>query len=538
MRETVHAQSKVAPLPLPAPARGGPSRSTSASAGSAEDYERSEGLSAERPTGVSQLQSNQRLPGLVQDVAHSPGQPLDVETRAFFEPRFGHDFSRVRVHSDAKAAESARAMDALALTVGNDVMFASGEFAPQTWPGRRLLAHELTHVVQQRFGTFQGSAAVPAESHEHEANKVANQIMLGGGSGPQGFTASSVSVQRACGNEVGKVEGCKGVSADIAGPAFHFKVGCDDFLAGEEKNLTDQIPTSLTSNDKLAIHGFASEEGPAELNINLSCLRAKKANSVLLGAGVPAESIDAVYAHGPTSGPRADRRSVVIDIFKRPRGISFEEQGLLNRLNRLGVAAKGEGGGGPDFQKVVDDLKKNLTARIDALSAGEPLPPDVDLIMKALMLWSKDPGNKWGEGSWDSNDLQMSAPEYVLVPASQYKCNAYVAEVIYQSLGLVFKVHEAAQAKGKYFPFQAREWGNAGTTISQFPVVQAPLMGDIWSDGHHTGIFLGEYAGKKLYISARDDGGGVFGMKDNVQKEHGVQIKYLPDGGVYRRYTP
>jgi hypothetical protein len=78
-----------------------------------------------------------------------PGQPLDAATRAFFEPRFGHDFSHVRVHTDARAAKSARAVNALAYTVGQDIVFRSGAFRPETVAGRRLLAHELTHVIQQ-----------------------------------------------------------------------------------------------------------------------------------------------------------------------------------------------------------------------------------------------------------------------------------------------------------------------------------------------------------------------------------------------------
>ena len=88
-------------------------------------------------------------PPIVHDVLRSPGQPLDPATRAFFEPRFGHDFSRVRVHTDAKAAESAWAVNALAYTVGRDVAFGLAQYAPQTGAGRKLLAHELTHVVQQ-----------------------------------------------------------------------------------------------------------------------------------------------------------------------------------------------------------------------------------------------------------------------------------------------------------------------------------------------------------------------------------------------------
>jgi hypothetical protein len=89
------------------------------------------------------------VPPVVNEVLRSPGQPLDATTRAFFEPRFGHDFSRVRVHTDAKAEESAQAMHARAYTVKSDLVFGGGQFAPSTIPGRRLLAHELTHVVQQ-----------------------------------------------------------------------------------------------------------------------------------------------------------------------------------------------------------------------------------------------------------------------------------------------------------------------------------------------------------------------------------------------------
>jgi hypothetical protein len=84
-----------------------------------------------------------------QDVLRSPGQSLDSATRAFFEPRFGHDFGRVRVHADAGAADAARAVNARAYTAGRDIVFGAGEYAPQATQGRRLLAHELAHVVQQ-----------------------------------------------------------------------------------------------------------------------------------------------------------------------------------------------------------------------------------------------------------------------------------------------------------------------------------------------------------------------------------------------------
>ena len=90
----------------------------------------------------------------------SAGQPLPQSLRDFFEPRFGYDFSRVRIHSDACAAESARKLHAKAFTVGRDVVFGEGQYAIEKREGRHLLAHELTHVVQQTEPTpFNGLSA-------------------------------------------------------------------------------------------------------------------------------------------------------------------------------------------------------------------------------------------------------------------------------------------------------------------------------------------------------------------------------------------
>lgn len=90
-----------------------------------------------------------RAPPIVHEVLGGSGQPLDSSTRAFMEPRFGHDFGNVRVHFDARAAASARSVNALAYTVGHDIVFRDGAFAPADPSGRSLLAHELAHVVQQ-----------------------------------------------------------------------------------------------------------------------------------------------------------------------------------------------------------------------------------------------------------------------------------------------------------------------------------------------------------------------------------------------------
>jgi hypothetical protein len=91
-------------------------------------------------------------PPIVHEVLSSPGGPLPATARAFFEPRFGHDFSGVRVHTDSRAAEAARSVRAKAFTVGRHTFFGEGQYSPETERGRTLLAHELTHVVQQSGG--------------------------------------------------------------------------------------------------------------------------------------------------------------------------------------------------------------------------------------------------------------------------------------------------------------------------------------------------------------------------------------------------
>ena len=92
------------------------------------------------------------LPPAAEEGVRSPAQPLDAATSEAMSARFDHDFSGVRVHADEAAAESARAVGAQAYTVGQDVVFGTERYAPDTAEGRQLLAHELTHVVQQERG--------------------------------------------------------------------------------------------------------------------------------------------------------------------------------------------------------------------------------------------------------------------------------------------------------------------------------------------------------------------------------------------------
>lgn len=119
------------------------------------------------------------VPPIVNDVLSSPGRPLDGGTRSFMETRFGHDFSRVRVHTDTSAALSAGALGAHAYTSGNEIVFGTGRYAPGREQGLRLLAHELTHVVQQSSWEAPRGKTLghPADPAEREADDVAERVL-------------------------------------------------------------------------------------------------------------------------------------------------------------------------------------------------------------------------------------------------------------------------------------------------------------------------------------------------------------------------
>lgn len=121
--------------------------------------------------------STGEIPPIVHDVLRSPGQPLDPATRAFMEPRFGHDFSHVRTHTDAKAAESTRAVNALAYTVGRDIVFQPEYYKPGSTEGKRLLAHELTHVLQQNQGVQHIQRAELRGNNSIEVTHVGHPIL-------------------------------------------------------------------------------------------------------------------------------------------------------------------------------------------------------------------------------------------------------------------------------------------------------------------------------------------------------------------------
>lgn len=254
-------------------------------------------------------------------VSRSTGWPMDAASRTFMESRFGQDFSQVRIHTDAEANESAHSLNALAYTVGHDVVFAAGQYAPDTSAGRHLLAHELTHVLQQRSTHQQEQTKLaishPADTSEREADRVADAVVCGTGTVPSSFAGGQPAIQRAC-KPAGI--GTPACSDDTQGPTFvsghgpfKFLIECDDFDTGEEGRLRTSA-AALPASGPIEIHGYASTDGDPIFNRHLSCARALKAESVLSGpggVGIASGRITTI-SHGPTPGPAAERRSVVI----------------------------------------------------------------------------------------------------------------------------------------------------------------------------------------------------------------------------------
>ncbi|MFD0203275.1 MULTISPECIES: eCIS core domain-containing protein [Saccharothrix] len=120
----------------------------------------------------------------VHGVVGSGGSPLDADVRADMESRFGQDFGDVRVHTDGAAHESAKSVNAQAYTVGSDIVFQQDKYDPSSDSGKHMLAHELTHVVQQRNGPVDGTDAGggvkvsdPSDRFEREASGTADRIM-------------------------------------------------------------------------------------------------------------------------------------------------------------------------------------------------------------------------------------------------------------------------------------------------------------------------------------------------------------------------
>jgi len=173
--------------------------------------------------GEEQQEAQDRSP-VLDVVGHGGGEHLDARTRPAMEQALGADLGSVRVHTDGTAAASAHAVQAHAYTVGEDIVFGAGQYQPDTPTGQRMLAHELTHVIQQRSGPVDGtptgdgvSVSDPSDRFERAAEANADRVMAGAAAtasvtSPAGGGGASAqrmeeSVQRAASEDEEEVQG-------------------------------------------------------------------------------------------------------------------------------------------------------------------------------------------------------------------------------------------------------------------------------------------------------------------------------------------
>lgn len=244
------------------------------------------------------------------------GQPLPVSTRAFFEPRFGYDFSQVRVHNDVRAVETARTLNARAFTTGRDVVFGGGRYAPETVRGRQLLAHELVHTIQQsafgrRFCAVQYPVTIMRLPEQTGSESLTERV---------GLSASKIprpTLVRAGG----------GIAATVYFAQNDFLLDSLSFELAQ--TLSEEL--RFVPNPRIIVDGHASTEGTIEYNRDLSehrrlaviaVLRSKLIGTPSFGGKAYGESKPAVEEKAKTSAElehqRAQNRRAVIWIMPTP----------------------------------------------------------------------------------------------------------------------------------------------------------------------------------------------------------------------------
>ena len=236
----------------------------------------------------TETRNKAETPAIVGEVLRSAGQPLDPNTRAFMEPRFGRDFSQVRVHTDTKASGSARAVNALAYTVGQHIVFRAGQYAPFTNAGRQLLAHELTHTIQQARVRASSSHSSQLEigevssPEEQESDAIANAVV----NDPlhSDFAVRSprrtppvASLQRKVSAELARIQQLlrkRGFFEKEVSPADTHQV-LIMFKAMSDEDLRDTV-RALETQDKDCIERFLTHIGEGDQLNELETLRRVK----------------------------------------------------------------------------------------------------------------------------------------------------------------------------------------------------------------------------------------------------------------------
>ena len=270
------------------------------------------------------------VPDAVNEVLRSPGQALAHDLRGAMEKRFGRDFSQVRVHADTHAAESARAVDAAAYTVGHDVVFGAGEFAPGSAGGQKLLVHELAHVVQQGGPAAPGTGGLrigaASDAHEAQADRAAEQVMHGGAA-PSLAAASASALQRQP-----LPVGAPLASAGLNLPTASTEVGSEETISAGNPKLIDlaarfkgsgssahvEVSSSLSESAKLSSAGEQAER--SRLRDRMAQIR-----DALVALGIPKDQID---LSAPSAYSTSAHGQVSVDLRQSAGGMALPTLGL------------------------------------------------------------------------------------------------------------------------------------------------------------------------------------------------------------------
>jgi outer membrane protein OmpA-like peptidoglycan-associated protein len=268
-------------------------------------------------------------PPIVHEVLQSGGSPLPPTARADMERSLGHDFSAVRIHTDARAADSARMVRAHAYTVGRHVVFGPGQFAPGSAHGRQVLAHELVHTLQQGSAASSRPSSLrisdphnPAEQH---AERIASNLSQGGDAHqprhtlPTGGTTGVLLQRQADINAAPPGLPCVLTTGPghLAGTDVMFTISSSALSPAAKASIATLADawTAGGSSDDVMVDGWASTDGTQELNWRLSCNRAEAVKAELVNRGVPAGKITTL-AHGESTefsatNLAANRRAII-----------------------------------------------------------------------------------------------------------------------------------------------------------------------------------------------------------------------------------
>jgi Domain of unknown function (DUF4157)/OmpA family len=277
----------------------------------------------------------------------SGGQPLPGEVLNFYEPRFGRDFSNVKVHSDTVAAKSAASINALAYTSGNNIVFNNGQYAPNTDSGKRLLGHELTHVLQQ--GNTQ--------------QRIQKQSSCNNNSTPEAQFAAT---------NPGKVFGSGDKNSEPNEfELWNYCVGETAMRSEHEAALLKEIPrwktlmTGLRGDLKIKIQGTASQSGNVSSNEELAAKRAENVQLFLENNGIPKDRIIAAgigsnqaLADETTPANMARNRRVEVFFFTPTTTTTIPGSLVDAQVSNLAIGKQSVPVPPPDF-----DTKKNIFFR-------------------------------------------------------------------------------------------------------------------------------------------------------------------------------